>query len=125
MSILIPPQIKVALIGAAAVALFASGWTVRGWYESDKQKAAIAAQAKAEKAALVRESEIAAVVEEHLTQVNKSRGVVYRETIKTIQKPVYVSDCIDGDGLSLINQAAGYPAEPVEKVPATAKAGRH
>lgn len=117
-----PAQIKSVAILAAIVAIFATGWTTRGWYEASKTQAAKDAQAKAEKAAQARESEIAAVVEEQLTKVNESRGVVYRETVKVVNRPVYQSDCLDAAGLSLINQAAGYPAEPTDKVPKSATA---
>lgn len=123
MSVMITPaQIKLAAYVAAIILVFASGWTTRGWYEASKAQAVKDAQAKAEKAAQARESEIAAVVEEQLTKVNESRGVVYRETVKVVNRPVYQSDCLDAAGLSLINQAAGYPTESIDKVPQSAKA---
>ena len=117
-----PAQIKLTAYVVAIILVFASGWTTRGWYEASKAQAAKDAKAKAEKAAQARESEIAQVVEDQLTKVNESRGVVYRETVKVVNRPVYQSDCLDAAGLSLVNQAAGYPAEPADKVPQSAKA---
>ena len=121
---MIPIQIKAIVVGVAIMVTFSVGWTTRGWYEASQQEAANKAKAKAEAAQMQRESDIAKVVEEQLTRVNESRGVVYREVTKVIRQPVYDSDCIDADGLRLINQAAGHPAKLDGKVPAAPATAR-
>lgn len=41
------------------------------------------------------------------TAREKEQGIKYVEIEKIVDRPVYTSDCIDADGLSQINRAAG------------------
>lgn len=122
---MIPIQFKAAVAGIALIIAMSVGWMTRGWYEADKAQAANKAKAKAEAAALKREAEIAKAVEDQLSKVNESRGVVYREVTKIIRQPIYSADCLDADGLRVINKAAGHPAESTDKVPKPPKASKH
>lgn len=95
------------------------GWSVRGWFDDSKALAAAEAAAKERESFVARESLVATKVEERLADLKANERVIERETIKLVDRPVYRRDCIDDDGLRLIEGMArgSAAAEPAGKVP--------
>lgn len=124
---LIPPELKLAALCAAVAGIFALGWVANGWFrdsqELAEQKGAEAAIAAFEK----KESAVAAAVEARLADLKANERVIEREKLKILERPVYRAQCLDADGLRLLQAAfAGQPAKPAGQVPAAAgTAGNH
>jgi hypothetical protein len=93
------------VVVAALVAAFLCGWTASGWHaDSLDLVAAKAAQASTE-AAQGRESVVAQTVETALGKLKANEKVIYRESVKLVDRPVYHNVCLDTDGLRIINAA--------------------
>lgn len=83
---------------------FGSGWKVHSWKTDAEEKAAI------EAAAIVQRS-VSETLENKLQELKANERVIEREKIKIIDRPVYRNDCLDPDGLRIVNSAAGITAE--------------
>lgn len=111
------------LRGAATFAivtgLLLAGWWLRGTYEDAKDKAELQAQLEAERKYEARESKVAKLVEDRLASLKANETVIERERLKLVDRPVYRNDCIDDDGLRLIERMArgGGAEKPVVEVP--------
>jgi len=94
-------------IGATLLALcLAAGWAARGWYEDAQRLTAERAIQQAIDAAMARESEIAAVVERRMAQLQANERVIDRGIIREIEKPIYRRVCLEPDAIRLLNHAA-------------------
>jgi hypothetical protein len=51
------------------------------------------------------EAKAAAVLEQKLKELRANEKVIERERIKLVDRPVYSNECIDSDGLQLIERA--------------------
>ncbi|WP_417329573.1 hypothetical protein [Halomonas cupida] len=92
-----------ALVLAVAVA---SGWLARGWLEDSQRLTAERAAQQAIDAALVRESEIASVVETRLAELEANERIIDRGIIREIEKPIYQRVCLEPRLIRLLNNAA-------------------
>jgi glutamine synthetase len=102
---------------AALCGAFLAGWTASDWHSDSLDLVATkAAQASAD-AAQGRESAVAQTVETALAKLRANEKVIYRESVKLIDRPVYHNVCLDADGLRLAN-AAKNGTEPVVTAPA-------
>ena len=96
---------KLIEYGALLLVLLAiafGGWTVRGWKEE-----ADAAKQKARDSELVvalqkRDENTAAAVEKKLSGLRANERLIEREIPKIIDRVVYRNECLDDDGLRLI-----------------------
>jgi hypothetical protein len=96
------------VVGLLAAALcFAAGWKVNQ-YRTDSlllaevRGAELVAQAERE-----REHAISKTLEDKLSVLDNKTWVVFRDRNKIIEKPVYRNQCLDPDGVQLINAAKG------------------
>lgn len=96
-------RIIAALIFTAVV--FSAGWKVKGWKDESEAAAIDRAVGEAVKAYRESEANVAATLELKLQDLKANERVVERETIKLIDRPVYRSECVDADGLQLIERA--------------------
>ena len=116
---MIGPKIKAAIGIAAVTAVFAAGWTAKGWLEDSKDLAAMEAQERL--TAKIREGqrEISAQVEQRLSELKANERVIDRGVIREIQKPVYQRVCLPSSAIGLLNAAARgeAPGEPADQVP--------
>ncbi|MGJ8517524.1 hypothetical protein [Carnimonas bestiolae] len=104
------------IISAAALAIaFIAGWKTSSWHhDSQRLVAERAAQQVADKA-LLRESQIADIVEQRLANLHANERVIDRGVIREIQKPVYQRLCLEPDAIRLLNHAAQYTgADPAK-----------
>ena len=81
-----------------------------------------AQQARAEMISLIRaeEGRVAQVVEERLADLRANERTIEREKIKLVDRPVYSNECLDADGVRLIERArtgGTDPAKPADEVP--------
>lgn len=96
---------KMVLTGAIITASFAAGWVVKGVFV-DSQAVAIE-KAKAAMIAELRDNEahIANILEHKLKDLKANEKVIQKEVVKLIDRPVYRSECIDADGVHIIERA--------------------
>lgn len=114
---MIGPKIKLAIAGVAITAVFAAGWTAKGWLEDSKDLAAMEAQERL--AAKIRQGqrEISAQVEQRLSELKANERVIDRGVIREIQKPIYQRVCFEPELVRLLNATAAgdAPAESHDK----------
>jgi len=100
-------MIRVYIGIAALVASFIAGWVVNQ-YRSDslllaeERGAELVAKAERE-----RESQISKDLEARLAAWDTKQWVVYREKTKIVDRPIYSNNCLDNDGVQLINDWKG------------------
>lgn len=88
--------------GALATGLF-GGWMARGWLEDSQDLAAAEAVDRATQAYRETEQQIAATLEEKLAEVQTNERVIEKWRTQIVDRPVYQLECIDADGLRIIN----------------------
>ena len=100
-----PMQAKLIAVGGAILLSFIAGWKVNGW----RYEAQIAETEKARQAMIdayrEEEAKAAAVLEKRLKELRANEKVVERERIKLVDRPVYSNECLDDDGLQLVERA--------------------
>lgn len=100
-----------ALISAAIAG--AGGWAARGWRCDAAELVRIEAQAEADRMAARKVSAVADAFETTRTAQRVTQRVVVQEVERVVDRPVYRDrECLDADGLRLVNAAAGAPANP-------------
>lgn len=118
----IPPWAKLAIVAGALAASFAAGWRVKGAFVAERDLANI--EAKNEMVNVFRSMEggIAKTVEDKLSSLKTNERVIEREKLKIVDRPVYLNNCLDADGLRLVERArkgTSDTANPAGEVPAT------
>lgn len=106
-----PLAIRILAVVIFAAVCFGTGWRVKAAFVAESELAA--QQARVEMISLVRaeEGRVAAVVEERLKELRANERTIEREKIKVVENPVYKNECLDYDGVNLINRArtGGHP----------------
>lgn len=89
---------------------FGSGYTVQGWKRDAADKQRIEREAKKKDEQIETAQEASAVIEKIRT-VNEIRYRTVTVTLeKIVDRPVYLNQCIDDDGLRILNdQISGNP----------------
>jgi len=89
---------------AAAIAIgFGAGWTTKTWQANSVELVAKLAADAVVEAGNERESKIAIIVSNKLKGLKANERIIERHTKEIIDRPVYRVDCIDTDGLNIIN----------------------
>lgn len=94
-------QLKVAVLLIA----FAAGWKVNGWRLAAEKSAAEEARQAMIDAFKVEEAKSAALLEKRLKELRANEKVIERERIKLVDRPIYSNECLDTDGLQLVERA--------------------
>ena len=94
-------QLKVAVLLIA----FLAGWQINGWRLAAEKAAAEEARQAMIDAFREEEAKAAAVLEKRLKELRANEKVIERERIKLVDRPVYSNECLDDDGLQLIERA--------------------
>ena len=96
-------KLKLAAAGAALVLTFGAGWWLRGL----QVKAATVDQTKAQAQADVQQAQrTSTAVQQHAqtkTETEIRYVTVTREVEKLVERPVYLQQCLDDDGLATLN----------------------
>jgi uncharacterized protein YdeI (YjbR/CyaY-like superfamily) len=90
------------ILGFIAVTLsFTAGWTVHDW------------KVGSEKVAVKKtEAVISKLLEDKLKDLKANERVIRHEVEKIIERPVYLNDCLDADGVLLVNMSKSGTTEP-------------
>jgi hypothetical protein len=92
----------IGIVGAS----FITGWFTNAWKEDSIRLAEKVASEKVMKLFTSRESDIAISVMQKLKGLKASERIIERHTQKIIERPVYLTSCIDDDGLRQLNNNA-------------------
>jgi hypothetical protein len=100
-------MISFRLIAALAIAVvaFVSGWQVKSAFVAKRDLAIIEAKHEFIQAYQQAESRTAQTIENKLQELRANEKVIERERIKLVDRPVYSNECLDADGLLLIERA--------------------
>lgn len=108
-------------VQSVAIAAIVSGvggaWL--GYRYADGQCAAERLRTATEQARTVamwrdRHYEMSSAFEALRVEKDKRKVEVHREVERIVERPVYLRECIDADGLRILNAARGVPATPGE-----------
>lgn len=98
------------LLAVAAVA-FSAGWRVKGAFVAERDLAVLEAKQAFIEAYRKEEGKSAAMFENRLKELRANEKVIQRERIKIVDRPVYRNECLDADGLRIVESArTGKPA---------------
>lgn len=96
---IVPPWVKPALYGTAAVLVFSAGWVTNGWRWEAKQTAALEAQQKAHDRQLAKQNDIASQYETRREQ-SRQEGIAREAEVRTIYRDVPVpAECAAPDSV--------------------------
>lgn len=84
---------------------FGGGWLVHGWHSDSLELVASKAAQASAGASMWREASTAQTIETALAKLRANEKVIYRESVKLVDRPVYHNVCLDADGLRIINAA--------------------
>lgn len=93
------------ILGVSVLAAFAAGWVVKGAFNDSAELAAQKAREALIKELRDNEAHIANILERKLGELKANEKVIERERIKLVDRPVYHNECIDVDGVHLIERA--------------------
>ncbi|MBT9146155.1 MAG: hypothetical protein DDT42_02037 [candidate division WS2 bacterium] len=93
-------QYKYYVFAVALVASFFSGVKVSGWFHDSKELATQERVREFKK----HENSVATKLEERLKELKANERIIEREKLKIIDRPIYLNECIDDDGLQLLNK---------------------
>lgn len=114
------PLLIKLIAGAAVLAIsFGAGWRVKAAFIAERDLALADAKTEFLDAYRTAESGKAQILETKLADLRANERVINNEIIKVVDRPVYLNECLDADGLRLIERArAGRtnPAEPAAAV---------
>ena len=102
---MIPMQFKLLLGVLLIIGSFATGWSVKGAYVAKEQLAITEAKNELINAFRAMEGNVAGVVEDKLANLKANERVVNNEIVKIVNRDVYRNECLDNDGLQLIERA--------------------
>jgi len=102
--------------------VFGTGWQVKGAFLAKEQLGIEKAKDAFMVAYRDAEANKAIILESKLSELKANEKVIERERVKIVNRDVYHNECIDVDGLRLIEQARAGKADtskPADRVPAT------
>ncbi len=94
-------QLKVAVLLIA----FLAGWQINGWRLTAEKAAAQEARQAMIDAFRQEEAKSAAMLEQRLKELRANEKVIERERIKLVDRPIYSNECLDADGVQLVERA--------------------
>ena len=83
---------------------FGAGLYVTHVYDGYQESKAVKQVQELKDAFKAQEQGVAATLEEKLKELKANERVIEREKIKIIDRPIYHNECIDSDGLLLLNK---------------------
>lgn len=109
-----PIQAKAILAILLFLIGLVAGWNVKGAFVAKRDLAIL--EAKTEFLNIYRENEAkqASVLEEKLASLKANERVIEREKLKIINRDVYRNECIDADGVQLIERARAGKADSIQ-----------
>jgi hypothetical protein len=111
---MMPMQIKLLLAAIVIIGSFSTGWSVKGAYVAKEELAIAEAKNELINAFRAMEGNVAGVVEDKLADLKANERVINNEIVKIVNRDVYRNECIDADGLQLIERARTGKSEPTK-----------
>lgn len=102
---MIPVQAKIIAAIVVIVVSFIAGWQVKGAFVAKRDLAIAEAKAEFIKIYQSAEADKAGLLEKKLAELKANEKVIERERVKIIDRPVYSNECLDADGVLLIERA--------------------
>ena len=96
---------KMILSGLALAAAFVAGWVVKGAFDDSAELAAQKARTALIEELRQNEEHIANILEQRLKDLRANEKTIIREREKLVNRDVYHNECLDADGLRLIERA--------------------
>lgn len=97
---------KIGVIVLVLVSAFGAGYHVSNLTHDSEQLAQLTEQQAITRELLRKESEVAAVVERRLSNLRANERVIERTRVEVVDRPIYSIECLDDDGLALIERYA-------------------
>jgi hypothetical protein len=112
---IIPMWVKaIAMLVLVAVG-FGAGWRTKGAFVAERDLATLEARNEMVNTFRSLEGEVSKTVEAKLAGLRANERVIEHEKIKLVDRPVYNSECLDADGVALIERARkGVPDAPAD-----------
>lgn len=103
---------KMILGGLIIAASFTAGWVIKGAF--DDSEALAIEKARVAMIDQLREDEahIANILERKLSELRANEKTIERERLKIIDRPVYSNECLDADGVRLVDKARTSKTDP-------------
>lgn len=95
-----------------SIASFFFGYSYNGYKNDSERLEYFEEQQLIIKELSEKESEIAAVVENRLSELSVNERIIETERLKIVEKPIYNISCIDEEGQSLIKKFAKGSEKP-------------
>lgn len=95
---------------------FSAGWKVKGAFEAKRNLAILEAKNEFINAYQKNEANIAGIVQSKLDELRANERIIERDKIKIIDRPVYSNECIDDDGLHIIESARTGKASAINTI---------
>jgi hypothetical protein len=96
---------QLIIAGIIAIGTFWAGWQVKGAFVAKRDLAIIEAKNEFIQAYREGEAHMSSIVENRLQELRANERIIERERTKIIDRPVYFNECLDADGLLLIERA--------------------
>ena len=100
-----PLTIKL-IAGLVALAVsFGAGWRTKAAFIAERDLALVDAKTEFLDAYRTAESGKAQILETKLADLRANERIINNEIIKVVDRPVYLNECLDADGLRIIERA--------------------
>jgi carboxylesterase type B len=105
---------KMILGGFIVIVSFTAGWVIKGAFDDSAELAAQKAREALIKELRDNEAHIANILERKLQELKANEKTIIRERTKLVDRPVYHNNCMDADGVQLVEQARSGKAKPAK-----------
>lgn len=99
-----------------AVLCFGTGWKIKSWQIAERDLAIMEARDAMIAEYRINEAGKAKILEDKLSTLRANERVIEREKLKIINRDVYHNECIDADGVRLIEAARGGNSDTTKSV---------
>lgn len=100
-----PSILRIVLFVAVIVIAFGAGWKVKSGLIAERDLAILEAKNAFIEEYRTNEANKANILEQKLADLRANERTIEREKLKIIERPVYHNECLDADGLRLIESA--------------------
>lgn len=114
-----PIMIRIVAVLVIFAAGLGVGWRVKAAFVAERDLAIKEASEKFQTDYRDSESKQARILEDTLKRLKANERVIEREKEKIVDRPVYKSECLDADGLQLVDRtrrSGANPAKPADQV---------
>ena len=100
-----PSILRIVLFVGVIVIAFGAGWKVKSGLIAERDLAILEAKNAFIEEYRVNEANKANILEQKLADLRANERTIEKIKVKLIDRPIYKTECLDQDGLNLIEQA--------------------